>query len=138
MQLQAAAVTAVLGSVVTFSFGIWTESLTVLTVLMGIDYISGVAAAIRSGSGLSSAVGFWGLGKKGLVFLVILLSHRIDLLLGTNVVMGGAISFYLVNELLSVVENYGRLGLPLPDSLRRVARILRDRSDQDRNGGPSA
>lgn len=134
MQLQAGVVTAVLGSVITFSFGIWQESLTLLAVLMGVDYISGVVAAIRSDTGLNSSVGFWGLGKKGLSLLVILLSHRIDALLGTNMVMGGAVSFYVVNELLSVLENYGRLGLPLPGSLRRAVQILRDKTDDGNNG----
>lgn len=132
MQFYAGAATAVIGSVITFSFGIWQESLTLLAVLMGIDYLTGVVAAVRSGTGLNSSVGFWGLGKKGLTFLVILLAHRIDVLLGANMVMGGAVSFYLVNELLSVVENYGRLGLPLPGSVKRVVQILRDRVDDER------
>lgn len=131
MQLHAGVVTAVLGSVITFSFGIWPESLTLLAVLMGIDYITGIVAAVRVGNGLNSSVGFWGLGKKGLSLLVILLAHRIDVLLEMDLVMGGAISFYVVNELLSVIENYGRLGLPLPDSLRRVVQILCDRGDGD-------
>jgi toxin secretion/phage lysis holin len=128
MQLQAGILTVVFGSAITFSFGIWTESLTVLTVLMGIDYISGVVAALKSGTGLNSSIGYWGLAKKGLTLLVILLAHRLDVLLGTNMVMGGAVAFYIFNELLSVIENYGRIGLPLPDSVRRVVQILRDRA----------
>jgi toxin secretion/phage lysis holin len=131
MNMQLGIVTAALGSVISFSFGIWPESLTVLLVLMGIDYISGVAAAIKTGGGLSSKTGFWGLAKKGLILLVILLAHRIDLLLGTEMVMGGAIMFYLVNELLSVIENYGRLGLPLPEGIRRIIRMLRNSQDND-------
>ncbi len=133
MNLQAGIgiVSAALGSVICFAFGVWPETLTVLLVLMGIDYISGLAVAIKTGSGLNSQTGFWGLAKKGLILLVIFLAHRIDLLLGTEMVMGGAIMFYLVNELISVIENYGRLGLPLPDGLRRIVEVLRNVQDRD-------
>lgn len=129
MQLQVGIGSALLGSVLAFSFGGWTESLTLLLVLMGVDYVTGVIAAIRGGTGLNSSVGFWGLAKKGLILLVILLAHRVDVLLGTPMVMGGAVAFYIANELLSVVENYGRLGLPLPDSIRKAVQILRDRTE---------
>jgi toxin secretion/phage lysis holin len=128
MQLHTGAAAAVLGSVITFSFGVWTESLTLLAVLMGVDYITGVTAALRTGTGLNSSVGFWGLAKKGLMLLVILLAHRVDVLLGTHLVMGGAVSFYIVNELLSVLENYGELGLPLPESVRKTVQMLRDKT----------
>jgi toxin secretion/phage lysis holin len=119
--------TVALGSTITFAYGSWTESLNFLAVLMAIDYVTGVTAAMRDGSGLNSTVGFWGLFKKGLVLLVVLLAHRVDMLLGTEMVMGGAVYFYIVNEFLSVIENFGRIGLPLPPGLRQVIQILRDR-----------
>jgi phage-related holin len=50
-----------------------------------------------------------------------------DLLLGSDVLMVGAIYFYLANELISVTENYGRLGLPLPDQIKRIIAVLKDR-----------
>ena len=130
MNVYLAWISIVFGSAVTFAFGTWSESLTFLLVVMAIDYITGIAAAIYDGSGLDSRVGFWGLMKKGLILLVVLLSHRIDFLLGVDVAMGGAIAFYTVNELLSIVENYGRLGLPLPPQLREVIRKLRNRNDK--------
>ena len=118
----------VLGSIVTFAFGSWSEALTVLIVAMGIDYISGVAASIKSGRGLNSAFGSWGLARKGLMLLVILLAHQIDLLLGVkDVTMGAAIYFYIANELLSITENYGRLGLPLPEKIRKIIEVLKER-----------
>lgn len=58
-----------------------------------------------------------------------LLAHRVDVLLETDAVMGGAVFFYLANELLSVVENCGRLGLPLPGVVRRFVRLLRDKEE---------
>ncbi|REK65376.1 MAG: holin [Cohnella sp.] len=125
------------GSILTFAFGVWPESLTFLLVVMGIDYVSGVAASLREGKGLSSAFGFWGLTKKGLMLLVILLAHRIDVLLGTELAMGGAILFYTANELLSVLENYGRIGLPIPPRLRQAVLILRNRAEGDKKNDAS-
>ncbi|MDI4646785.1 phage holin family protein [Cohnella hashimotonis] len=119
---------AVAGSVLTFAFGLWNEALTLLVVAMGVDYVTGVYAAIRSGPGLNSRTGFRGLAKKGMVLLVLLVCHRIDQLLGVNAVMGGATYFYLANELISVVENCGRLGLPLPERLKQTVQMLKDKS----------
>jgi phage-related holin len=60
-----------------------------------------------------------------------LIAHRLDLLLGVEVVMGGAVYFYIANELLSIIENYGRIGLPLPDRLKRIVQVLRDRAGEN-------
>ncbi len=128
MQLYAGTVCALLGAAVTFSFGIWNESLTFLLISMAVDYFTGVAASIKEGSGLNSSVGFWGLFKKGLILLVMMITHRLDILLGADMIMGGAVFFYIANELLSIIENYGRLGLPLPDRLKRIVQVLRDRA----------
>ncbi len=128
MQLYAGTVCALLGAAVTFSFGIWNDSLTFLLILMAVDYFTGVAASIKEGSGLNSSVGFWGLFKKGLILLVMMITHRLDILLGADMIMGGAVFFYIANELLSIIENYGRLGLPLPDRLKRIVQVLRDRA----------
>ncbi|MDQ0058483.1 phage holin family protein [Paenibacillus harenae] len=116
----------ILGSILTFAFGSWIESLTLLVVAMGIDYVTGVAASIKEGRGLNSAFGAWGLARKGLMLLVILLAHRIDILMElNNVTMGAAIYFYIANELISITENYGRIGLPMPDRLREMIEVLK-------------
>ncbi|MBD2867517.1 phage holin family protein [Paenibacillus arenilitoris] len=121
-------VSGLVGSVITFAFGSWMESLTLLLVAMGIDYITGVAASIKEKKGLSSMFGAWGLARKGLSLLVVLLAHRIDILLETsNVTMGAAIYFYIANELISITENYGRIGLPMPDRLRKMIEVLKDK-----------
>jgi toxin secretion/phage lysis holin len=130
MQAQAGVASALLGAFVTFSFGVWDESLTLLLVLMAIDYFTGVAASIREGSGLNSNVGFWGLFKKGLILLIMIVAHRLDVMLGADIVMGSAVFFYIANELLSIVENYGRLGLPLPARLKNIVRVLRAKADE--------
>jgi len=133
MQAYAGAICALTGAVVSFSFGVWSESLTFLLVLMAIDYFTGVVAAVKDGSGLNSNIGFWGLFKKGLVLLIMIIAHRLDVMLGADVVMGSAVFFYIANELLSIIENYGRLGLPLPDRLKRIVLVLRDRAGEPRS-----
>lgn len=118
----------VLGSIITFSFGGWTEALTFLVVAMAVDYVSGVAASLKEGKGLSSSLGFWGLTRKGLALLIILLAHRIDILLDSpNMTMGAAVYFYIANELISITENYGRLGLPLPNRIRKLIEVLKEK-----------
>ncbi|WP_308634833.1 phage holin family protein [Paenibacillus silvisoli] len=118
-------VTALFGSLLTFSFGMWPESLTLLLVAMGTDYITGITAAVKE-KRLNSSIGAWGIAKKGIMLLVILLAHRMDILLElSNVAMGGAIYFYLANELISITENLGRIGVPMPDKLRQIIEVLK-------------
>lgn len=118
---------AISGAFMTFAFGGWDQLLSLLAVAMAVDYITGLAAAVRTGKGLNSNIGFWGLARKGLMLTVVLLAHRIDLLMGTDLIKGGAIYFYLVNELISITENYARIGLPLPDKLRQAIAVLKNR-----------
>lgn len=119
---------ALLGSLIVFSFGMWPESLTVLIVAMGLDYVTGITAALYTKRGLSSSVGAWGLARKGIMLLVILLAHRIDILLElNNIAMGGAIYFYLANELISITENLGEMGVPMPDRLRQLIEVLKNK-----------
>ncbi|MGF7045835.1 toxin secretion/phage lysis holin [Paenibacillus sp. DS2015] len=122
----------VAGAFIAFTFGEWNQLLNVFLVIIIIDYLTGVLASLKEGNGLDSKIGFWGLSRKALMFLVILLGHQIDLLLGTDVEMvkSGAIYFYMTNELISITENYGRLGLPLPDKITRVINILKNKDKQ--------
>lgn len=120
---------AISGAFVTFAFGGWDQLLSLLAIAMAVDYITGLAAAVRTGTGLNSNIGFWGLARKGLMLTVILLAHRIDLLMGTDIIKGGAIYFYLVNELISITENYAKIGLPLPNKLRQAIAILKKQEE---------
>ena len=129
MQLvMVCSVSGIVGSMITFALGGWMESLTLLVVAMGIDYVSGITASIKEGRGLNSFFGAWGLARKGMMLLVILLAHRIDILLELdNVTMGAAIYFYIANEMITIIENYGRIGLPLPTRLRKIIEVLKDK-----------
>lgn len=121
------------GAILAFAFGGWDDLLSVFLVIIIIDYVTGVLAAIKDRSGLNSKIGFWGLTRKALMFLVILLAHQLDGLLGQDMgmVKSGAVYFYMANELISITENYGRLGLPLPNKVTRIITILRNKDKQE-------
>ncbi|SIQ93955.1 phage holin family protein [Paenibacillus macquariensis] len=118
---------AFLGSAGTYLLGGWSELISFFLLAILIDYVTGLAASIKEGNGLSSKVGFWGIAKKGLMILVVILAHRLDVLMGTDVIMIGSIYFYLANELISVTENYGRLGLPLPNKIKEIIAVLKQK-----------
>ena len=103
-----------------------------LIVLAALDYVTGVMCAV-SDKKLSSEVGFRGIFKKMLIFMLVGVGHIVDThVVGTGSALRSAvICFYLSNEGLSVLENAAHLGLPVPDKLKEVLTQLHNRSDKD-------
>lgn len=101
-----------------------------LIAFVAIDYITGVMCAI-SDKTLSSEVGFKGICRKVLVFLLVGIGNIIDVqVLGSpGVLRTAVIFFYLSNEGVSLLENASHLGLPVPDAIKTVLEQLHDRSD---------
>ena len=95
-----------------------------------IDYITGVMCAV-SDKTLSSEVGFKGICRKVLIFLLVGIGNIIDVqVLGSpGVLRTAVIFFYLSNEGVSLLENAAHLGLPVPDAIKTVLEQLHDRSD---------
>ena len=95
-----------------------------------IDYITGVMCAV-SDKTLSSEVGFKGICRKVLIFLLVGIGNIIDVqVLGSpGVLRTAVIFFYLSNEGVSLLENAAHLGLPVPDAVKTVLEQLHDRSD---------
>jgi toxin secretion/phage lysis holin len=91
-----------------------------------IDYVSGVMAAVIEKK-LSSSVGLKGLMKKFAMVLIVVLAHQLDQYAGTHLIQSGVIMFFIVNELISITENYGRIGLPLPPQIKNVIAMLREK-----------
>ena len=98
-----------------------------------IDYITGVLCAI-SDKNLSSAVGFKGICRKVLIFLLVGIAHILDVqVIGTGSVFRTAvIFFYLSNEGVSIIENAAHLGLPIPEKLKAVLEQLHDRAENEK------
>ena len=106
--------------------------LVALIVFVVCDYITGVLCAINDRK-LSSAVGFKGICRKVLIFILVGIGNVIDVqVLGTPGVLRTAIIFfYLSNEGLSLTENAAHLGLPVPEKLKAVLEQLHDRDEKE-------
>ena len=103
-----------------------------LVVLIALDYVTGFMCAIVDKK-LSSAVGFKGICKKVMILMLVGVAHVIDThVVGTGSALRGAvICFYMSNEGLSLLENAGHLGLPIPEKLKAILTQLHDRDKKE-------
>ena len=104
--------------------------LTALLIFMAVDYVTGLMCAVADKK-LSSSVGFKGICRKVLIFVLVGIGNVIDIqvLSQPGVLRTAIIFFYLSNEGLSLVENSAHLGLPIPEKLKAVLEQLHDRDD---------
>ena len=123
------------GGMFTTLFGGWSAGMTTLIIFMIIDYLSGLVVAgvfkqsPKSISGaLESRAGWKGLCRKGMTLLFVLISYRLDLMIGTNYIRDAVVIGFCVNELLSIVENAGLMGLPLPPIIVKALDVLRTKA----------
>ena len=103
-----------------------------LVAFTGIDYVTGVMCAIVDKK-LSSAVGFRGICRKVLIFLMVGIAHLLDVyVIGSgSVLRTAAVFFYISNEGVSLIENAAHLGLPIPAKLKAVLEQLHDRAEKE-------
>lgn len=125
---------ATVGTILCSILGGWDVTLKVLVVLMVIDYVTGFLGAIKNKQ-VNSEVMFWGGIRKGLILAVIIIAVSLDEMVGNSVpiLRTLAIYFYVTREGISVTENLGILGVPLPASIRRVLIQLQKKDDKDEN-----
>jgi len=120
---------AIAGSLASYLFGGWSSLLSILLTFVVLDYLSGVAAAAKEGR-LRSDVGLWGIVRKVAIFAVVAVAHLVDTALGNaHLFRDAAIFFYLANEALSVTENLGRVGVPIPPAVQRAVEVLQGKGD---------
>lgn len=120
-----------IGGIVTYIWGPWDALIIALVAMVIIDYITGVIKAAVQGK-LSSAVGFRGLLKKVAIFLLVAVGVMVDRVIpATNeAVRSAVIFFYIANEGLSILENAGELGLPLPAALKKSLEKMQDKEEK--------
>ena len=125
------------GSLVTSAFGGWDAGLITLVLFMAVDYITGLmvagifhASEKTESGGLESRAGWKGLCRKGVTLLIVLIAHRIDIVAGTSVVRDAVVIAYIVNEAISITENAGLMGVPVPDRLMAAIDVLQGK-DRD-------
>lgn len=128
-----------IGGIITSLFGGWSAGMTTLVIFMAIDYLAGLTVAAvfkksdKSESGaLESRAGWKGLAKKTMTLLFVLIAYRLDLLINTSYIRDAAVIGFCVNELISIVENAGLMGIPLPGVITRALDVLRNKADFDK------
>ena len=121
----------VIGGGITWALGGWDAALLALLICMGVDYISGSIVALvfhkssKSETGAyNSAYGLKGLCKKGLMILFVLVAVQIDKLMGVDYVRDAVCIGFCTNEVLSIVENLGLAGVPMPEAVVKALEQL--------------
>ena len=128
-----------IGGLIATLFGGWDAGLTTLIVFMAIDYLSGLAVAgifhaskkTKTGA-LESGTGWKGICKKGMTLLFVLIAYRLDLVIGTNYIRDAVIVGFVANELISIVENAGLMGVPMPAVITKAIDILQKKSQSEK------
>ncbi|MBQ7094332.1 MAG: phage holin family protein [Clostridia bacterium] len=131
MKMKVITGVGVLGSLVTSMFGGWTKAMTTLLIFMIIDYITGLVVAgvfhksPKSENGaLESKAGWKGLCRKGMILLFVLVGHRLDLVIGASYIKDAVCIAFIVNELISLIENAALMGVPIPQIITKAIDLL--------------
>lgn len=118
-----------LGTILYFLFGEFDIALQCLLVFIALDYISGLIKAY-SCKALSSKIGFRGILKKVGVLIIVAVGVLVDRITGGSGAVRSLVIYYFVaNEGLSIIENLGQAGLPIPKSIKNALKILKDQGD---------
>ena len=119
---------AFIGGVLGWIFGGFDSLIYALFTFVALDYITGILLAIHNKK-LSSEIGFKGISKKILIFMVVSMGNVIDkYILGTGSALRTlVIMFYLTNEGISILENAGLMGLPIPEKLKNAIQQLNNK-----------
>ena len=129
-------VVGVAGSFIAGLFGGWSSALTTLVIFMGVDLVTGWILAVvfhkspKTESGAyESKTGWKGLCRKCMTFLLVFVSYRIDIIIGSSYVMDAVCIAFIFNEIVSIIENAGLMGLPIPNVLKNAIDILKNKSE---------
>ena len=119
------------GSILAAAFGGWDTALIALVICMGVDYVSGSIVALvfhnsrKSETGAyNSTYGLKGLCKKGLTLLFVIVAVQVDRLMGSEYVRDAVCIGFCTNEVLSIVENLGLAGVPMPQAVVKALEQL--------------
>ena len=129
-------VVGIIGSFIAGLLGGWDTALITLITFMAIDYITGLVVAgifkksPKSTNGaLESRAGFKGLCRKCMIILFVLIAYRLDIMIGTDYIRNAVIIAFITNEVISIIENAGLMGVPVPDVIKKGIDILQKKGD---------
>lgn len=130
------------GGFIAMAFGGWSEALITLIIFMSVDYITGLAVAgifkksKKSENGaLESRAGFKGLCRKGVALMIVLVAVRLDIIMHTTYIKDAVIIAFVANESISIIENAGLMGIPIPSVIAKAIDVLRKDSDGVKSEG---
>lgn len=140
MKNEICAAIGIVGGAIASLLGGWDTALQTLIVFMAIDYITGLIVAgvfhtspkTKTGT-LESRAGWKGLCRKGVSLLVVLVACRLDAVIGSNFIRDTVVIAFVCNETISIVENAGLMGVPIPAALTRAVDVLKQRAEE-KNG----
>ena len=128
----------VIGGAISTVFGGWSAAMTTLLIFMGIDYITGlIVAGVFNNSpktengALESRAGWKGLCRKCVTLLMVLIACRLDMVLGSTFIKDAVVIAYIANETISIIENAGLMGIPIPSVIKKAIEVLKTRSDKN-------
>lgn len=127
------------GSGIAYAFGGWDTSIATLLIFMLIDYISGLVVAgvfhkstkTKSGA-LSSKTCWQGLAKKCMTLVFVIVGNRLDMMLGSTYIRDAICIAFVVNELISIIENGKLMGIPIPAVLDKAIDLLNGKTGGDK------
>ena len=129
------------GSFIAAALGGWDTAIITLLVFMAFDYVTGWIVAVvfkkshkTETGGYSSAIGLKGLCKKGMIILLVVMANLLDMQMGANYVRDAVCIAFMANEAMSILENAGLMGLPIPAVITKALDVL----SADQEGSRSA
>ena len=139
MKGKICAMIGMIGSFAASWFGGWDTGLATLVAFMAIDYASGLVVAgvfhksrKTENGALESRAGWKGLCRKGMTLLFVLIAYRLDLVIGSTYIRDSVIIGFVANELISIVENAGLMGVPLPVVITKAIEVLTKKAEEEK------
>lgn len=128
----------VVGSTIASFFGGFDAALITLLIFMGVDYATGLIVAgvfhkseKTENGALESRAGWKGLCRKGVSLLVVLVACRIDMIMGSNFIRDATVIAFIANEAISIIENAGLMGVPIPSVITKAIEVLKKKSERE-------
>lgn len=139
-KLTVCTVCGIIGGTIAQALGGWTNDMKILIFLMAADFITGLMLAgvfrnsNKSSTGaLDSKASFKGLCKKCVIIMFIMVAHMLDELLGIAYLRDATVIGFITNEVLSLIENAGLMGITLPKPLMEAIEVLRNKNEEMEN-----
>ncbi len=141
MKMKLVSLIGVAGSCIASLFGGFDAALATLMIFMGADYLSGLVVAgvfhaskkTKNGK-LESRAGWKGLCRKGISLLIVLVACRLDLIMGSSFIRDAVVIAFIANETISIIENAGLMGIPVPAVIIRAIEILKKEAGKEGTG----